>query len=389
MKKVFLFLSAIVFLVSGCSFDVHMVTPAPAVITLPSATPIIFPPSETPFVPTDTPVPGFTPEPGASLFYGAHAVENPNDPPGRSSFPVGTKRIYVVWHYQNMRAGLTIKREWYLDGKLWLQREEPWDFARYGAFGTIQDISIYDDTVGLPSGVYQVQMYIDGLQQPIGADTMFGPELWLNFQVQSDEVATEAASPDFQWSASVINSSRLIVRDKKGTPTELFSGLEIPYFAWFPDSEHILFMNRDRRGQVSGTDRGIVDELWIADVTKMEIVSLYKSDTMLGATGGLSISPSGLLIATSEGTGDGDACFVSQHMLFLEMGASFKGVRVFQQKLFTGLPTNPDSSMYPSGLGAWQNDSEFVVPMKITCITDETLAGDYVFDVANVKAARK
>lgn len=195
MKKVFLFLSVVILLISGCSFDVHVVTPAPVEPTaLPSATPIIFPPSETPFVPTDTPVPGFTPDPGVSLFYHARAVANPNDPSGSNSFPAGTKRIYVTWNYQNMRAGLTIKREWYLDGKLWLQREEPWDFAKYGAFGTVRDISIYDDVIGLPSGVYQVQMYINGLQQPIGADTMFGPELWLDFAVETEAVSTETAT---------------------------------------------------------------------------------------------------------------------------------------------------------------------------------------------------
>jgi hypothetical protein len=197
MKKVFVFLSAVVFLISGCSFDVHVITPAPVDVlpTVPSATPIIFPPSETPVIPTDTPVVGFTPEAGVSLFYGAHAVENPTDPTGRYSFLVGTKRIYVVWYYQNMHAGLTIRREWYLNGRLWLQREEPWDFSKYGAFGAVQDVSIYDDIVGLPTGVYQLQIFIDGLQQPIGADTMSGPELWLNFAIQNELSITETTSP--------------------------------------------------------------------------------------------------------------------------------------------------------------------------------------------------
>ena len=50
-------------------------------------------------------------------------------------FPAGTKQVYAVWNYMNMRAGMTVKREWYLNGQLWLTREEEWDFAKYGEHG--------------------------------------------------------------------------------------------------------------------------------------------------------------------------------------------------------------------------------------------------------------
>ena len=249
MKKLFFLLSAIVFLISGCSFNVRMVTPAPLEATLPPVAPIVFSSTAPVAVSTDVPVTGFTPDPMASLFYAAHAVLDPTDPSGWSAFPAGTKRIYAVWHYQNMREGVMVKREWYLNGQPWLVREEPWDFAKYGAFGVIQDVSIYDLNAGLPSGVYQLQIYIDGLQQPIGADTMFGPELWLNFEVLPNGSVTEAASPDFKWNAVVLNGNRLIVRDTNGTPVELFTGQEIPHFVWFPDSRHILFVDRDRSMQ--------------------------------------------------------------------------------------------------------------------------------------------
>jgi hypothetical protein len=188
-----------------------------------------------------------------------------------------------------MRDGMTVKREWYLDGKLWLVREEPWDFAKYGAFGVVQDVSIYDENIGLPSGAYQLKMYIDGLLQPIGASTANGPELWLNFEVLPNGSITEAASPDFKWDAVVLNGNHLIVRDTNGAPTELFTGLEIPHFVWFPDSQHILYVNRDRSGQTSGTNRGIRDQLWVADIVRREIVLLYESDAMLGLTSGFRI----------------------------------------------------------------------------------------------------
>ena len=391
MKKVFLILSAVVFLVSGCSFDVHMVTPAPASVEATPApvTPITFPSPEPVSASTEVPNIGYTPDPNASLFYGAHAVLDPVDTTGRFSFPAGTKRIYVVWHYQNMRAGMTVKREWYLDGTLWLMREEAWDIAKYGASGIMQDVSIFDENVGLPSGVFQLQIFIDGVQQPIGADTMFGPEGWLNFQILPDGSITEAASPDFQWSAAVINGNRLVLRDKNGSPTDLFTSSEIPNFLWFPDSRHILFIERDRSGQSSGTNRGIRDRLWMVDIVRMEIVTLYASESALGLTGGMTISPDGRFIAISEGSSDGDACFVDLKWVFLEMGANFASVRVLRQDQFTGLPDHPDSTVYPAAAGTWENDTQFVAPMKVTCVTDNSLAGEYVLDVVKQKAAKK
>ncbi len=388
MKKSFVFLSLIVFLISGCSFDVHMVTPLPVEATLPPLTPITFPSPAPVSISTEPPVTGFTPAPKDSLFYGAYTVTGLADPPGRSAFPAGTQRIYVLWNYQNMRAGLTVKREWYLDGELWLMREEPWDFAKYGAFGTMQDVSIYDLNIGLPSGAYQLRMYIDGLLQPIGKSTPSGPELWLNFEVLPKDGSIEAASPDYKWIAAVLNGNRLIVRDVNGTPTEFFTGLEIPHFAWFPDSNHILFVNRDRSKQSSNTNRGIRDQLWIADIVRREIVLLYESDTMLGFAG-LSISPYGNYIATSEGSGDGDACFVSLKMKFFEIASDHQSIRVIDQEKFSGIPSVPDSSFYPTDEGKWQNNTQFVAPMKITCVTDATLAGDYVFDLADLKAIKQ
>jgi hypothetical protein len=391
MKKVFLFFSAAAILISGCSFDVHWVTPQPVEATLPPVvpTPIVFSPTESLPTPTDTPIAGFTPESGASLFYGAYTVLDTNDASGRSIFPAGTNRIYAIWKYQNMRAGMLVKREWYLDGELWLVREEEWNFSKYGAFGTVQDVSIYDEQIGLPSGMYQLKMYIDGLLQPIGAPTADGAELWLNFKVQPNESVTEVASPDFKWSALVSNGSRLIVRDVSGKPTEMFAGLEIPDFVWFPDSQHILFIDRDRTGQNSGTNRGIHDKLWIVDIVREEIIPLYDGNSPLGFVGGMTISPDGRFIAITEGSGDGDACFVSLNWLFLEIGSSFDSVRVLRQDRFDGLPVNPDSSVYPTSTGVWQSSTQFMSPMKVTCVTDNLLAGEYVFDVANMKAVKR
>jgi hypothetical protein len=381
MKKVFIFLSSIAMLLSGCSFDVKVITPAPVSMdatAFPSATPIIFPPSETPVIPTDTPVVGFTPEAGVSLFYGAHAGVSPNELSGRTSFPAGTKRIYVVWNYQNMRAGATVRREWYLDGKLWLQREEPWDFSKYGADGTVQDVSIYDDVVGLPSGAYQLKIFIDGLLQPIGNPISGGAELFFNFEVQPDVAFTSAASPDFKYNAVILGEKQLIVRDQNGTPTTLYTGTQIPAMLWLPDSQHILFINRAPSG----------DELWSVNVINLETSLLVQSDTSLGLETGLLLSPDGHFVVTTEGRG-GDACFLPVHLLFVEMGADYRGARIFYQKQFSGLAANPDGSIYPIGVGAWQSNTQFVSSIGFTCVTDESLQGDYLFDLSTLTATKK
>lgn len=81
------------------------------------------------------------------------------------SFPAGTARIYALVYYQAMRDGLLFRREWYRNGVLWLVREEPWDFTKYGESGTITDLSIFTDNASLPSGTYELRLYLDGVPQ--------------------------------------------------------------------------------------------------------------------------------------------------------------------------------------------------------------------------------
>ena len=85
--------------------------------------------------------------------------------PELRSFAPNTHQVFATWDYANMREGLTVRREWYLNGKLWLARDETWDFAKYGANGTLTDVSIYDLDIGLPSGIYELRLFIDGLPQ--------------------------------------------------------------------------------------------------------------------------------------------------------------------------------------------------------------------------------
>jgi hypothetical protein len=227
--------------------------------------------------------------------------------------------------------------------------------------------------------MYQLKIFIDGLLQPIGNPAVSGAQLWFNFEVQPEGAFTEAASPDFKRTALILGEKRLVVRDESGTPTTLYVGTQIPAMLWTPDSLHILFINRDSAG----------DQLWSVNVLSLDTALLVQSDTTLGVNTGLMLSPDGHSVATSEGSEYGDACVVSLHLVFVEMGADYRSARIFYQKQFTGLPVNIDSSIYPSGMGSWQSSTQFVSPIKLTCTTDESLMGNYLFDLSTLSVAKQ
>jgi len=388
MKKLFVFLLIVAYLISGCSFNVEVITPAPGQSDITPPANVVASPIATISATAELPPVGFTPVSSDPVFFGAYVALEQDSAPGRSAFPAGTKQVFGIWNYQNMQEGLTIKREWYLDGKLWLTREEPWDFARYGAFGIIRDISIYDFEVGLPSGIYQLRLYINDVIQPIGFSFVNQLENQMNFEILPIESITEAASPNFLWDAVVLGGNRLIVRDTNGIPSVLFAGLEIPYFTWLSDSQHLLFVDRDRSGQLAGTTIGIRDTLWIVDILTQETQLLYKSETALGERGGLSVSPDGRYVASVEGSGYGDACIVDSKLIFFEVASDYKNAKAIKQEKFTGIPASVDGVVYPVRDGIWQNNTQYLVTLDGTCSVDKSKMGPYLFNVSNLTAAK-
>jgi len=388
MKKIFIFLLIVVFLISGCSFNVDVMTPAPEQIDATPSTNSIASPIATISATAELPPVGFTPASSNPVFYNASVSLDQSGAPARIAFPTGTKQVFAVWHYHNMRSGLTIKREWYLNGEPWLFREDPWDFGKYGAVGVMPDISIYDLDAGLPSGLYELRVYINNVIQPIGVNTPGGPETFLIFEILRDAFTTDVASPNSQWSVGVSFDNRLVIRDATGAPTEIFAGREIPYVAWLPDSQHVLFVDRDRSGQVSNLSVGIRDELWIADILSREVTSLYQSETTLGSTGGLYPSPNGKYIAGIAGSGFGDACFLDSQVIFFEMAGDYKSVKVIKQEQFSGIPSGADKVVYPVAVGTWESNTQYRVALNGTCDTDPSLMGLYLFDLPSLKATQ-
>ena len=280
-----------------------------------------------------------------------------------------------------MHDGLIVRRDWYDNDKLWISRQEPWDYAKYGASGTMRDISVYELDAGLPFGTYRFELYIDAQPQPI-----LGGVYWPTFTVSPNEFRWQARSPNGSWTALVHDPTLLSVIDPNGNVQEMYSGKEIANLAWLPDSQHIVFLDRDRSGQVPATNRGIRDQLWILDLLNGKTYLLYQSESALGVEGGFIISPDGRYVGSTEGSGDGDACFRSLQLIFFEMAGDFQSVGVIQQKEFQGIPKLPDTTVYPVEAGTWQNSSQFTAPLKVTCVPDESLAGSYLFDLSSLTA---
>ena len=386
MKTKSAFLIAVVFLSSSCTFHMEVLRPVSASPTAEIPTPTTFIPSPTAtLIPTVPPLlPSPTPAPASPQFFNARFTLDPNTALYQNIFPAKTKRIYAVWEYRNMRDGMKVRRDWYYNNTLWISREEPWDYSKYGSSGTMRDISVYDLDVGLLPGSYRFELYIEAQPQPI-----FGGIYWPTFTISPNEFQLQSIAPDGSRIALVHDLSLLSIVDPNGNVQDMYSGIEIANLAWFPDSQHILFVDRDRSGQVPGTNRGLRDDLWILDVISGGTYRLYESEGALGIVGGLVISPDGGHAASAGGSGYGDACFVDLQVIFLRIAADFQSAEVIQQKQFAGLPTIPDSSVYPMEGGAWQSSDEFEVPLRVACDPDETLSGQYVFDLSSMTATKK
>lgn len=387
MKIISAFFLVFSFLVSACTFNMTVLTPPPVQAT-PSSTQSVATPLASPIatISATADLSSPTPTPSGPLFYGAVFSADPSISRDGNTFGAGVKQVFVDWNYMNMSAGMKVRREWYLNGQLWLTREEAWDFAKYGANGTTNhEVSTFDFDHGLPTGIYELHMYIDNVPQPIGAAINGQPAEKATFQIRSSsEAQAGAASPDFQWSVEVFGEQRIVLEDKTGNPKEIYTAREVPYIAWFNDSKHFLFVDRDRSNQKPGTSIGIRDDLWIVDVPSGTTHLLYKSDTSFAGIVGPSPSPSGSYIASLEGSGFGDACSMDTRLIFFELSNDFSSAKVIKQQEFSGLPAFTNGMVYPSEqLLLWPNDNAFVASMNGTCDADKSKLGPYQFNLTD------
>ena len=380
MRRVLICLLVIASLATGCSFNVEVLTPA---VSQPASQAV----SDTPTLEPVSATPTQNISVLLSHFDEVRFAFNAVDDNGVSYFPSETIQVYAIWKYHGMRDGMVVQREWYLDGKLWLEREELWDFAKYGADGIVRDVSIYDFDAGLPSGMYQLRMFVDGTPQPIGYMLNGQRQNWANFEIQPVDALTSASSsPDNLWIISVYGMKRIVLRDNNGMPKEIFTGREINYLTWFGDSKHFLFVDRDYSGQQPGSPFGIRDDLYIADIAIRQVSLLNTVDSPYQGYGGPQPSLDGKYIAALIGSGFGDACFVDTRLIFFELASDFKSAKPIEQKSFIGVPSAADSVVYPLAEGSWWVGNQYLVTLNGTCGMDPSLLGAFVFDVPGLKA---
>jgi hypothetical protein len=388
MKKLTNGILAILFLISGCTFNVEVLnseSPQPA----PLLTQFVPSPTFTAAVTTEPfPTPTLVPTASYPNFTNARMGASPDDPNAPTSFPAGTKAVYAIWDYQNMRDGLMVRREWYWDGQPWITREEPWDFKKYGANGTIRDISIFDNETGLNSGVYQLRLYIDNVPQGLSSGIWSPVTPWITFKIGTEEEYTGYMSPDYLSAVDVFDERRIVLQASGGISKKIFTGREVPFVSWFPDGRHFLFVDRDRSGQKYGTNLGVRDDLWMVEVPSGKLQLLYKNDIMFTGRAGPVVSPDGRYIASLEGSGFGDACLVDSRLIFIELASDYGSMRLIQQAEFSGLPSFEGGSIYPVEDGAWQSENEYLVTLDGTCTADKSKLGPYVFNLREKTATQ-
>jgi|GEM_PF-1537535 len=309
------------------------------------------------------------------------AVE-PDRKIARQMFPSGVKQIYAMWEYGNMHSGLTMRREWYRDGELWLEREEMWDMDKYGSNGIVSDISVYDFDNGLEAGSYLLKLFIDG--QEFRSDGYMSQ----TFVVKSFEVIEPVYSSDGQKIVSVDASGTLRVQSADGSQQTVLKVPGVTSLAWHPDGVHI-FYSMHSSSTIPPTPHGFWHELWVIDTQTGEQWLLAGAEEDLHQP---VVSPTGPYLALISGSGFADACFVDKRLVILQLDSELKREAVFALSEFSGIEwdladTGMLVSVYPVGDPFWRSNSLLEVELGWTCTTDSP-GGVYQLELEGQRAGK-
>jgi len=345
------------------------------------STPTLTRPSQTP-TSTNTPaVPGFS-----SLRFSTQA----DGIKTQKFFVAGTPRIYALWDYSNILPGMTVRRVWSRDGIEWIRREEPWDYEKYGANGTIRDISIFDEETGLESGKYSLSLYLFGENKNLPENQAL--QETNSIRIFPPDISTPISSPDKSHTAYINLGGRLTIEDPQGEMNELVVTQEISDLAWFPDNQHLIYADRDRTNQVNeSSDIGITHKLWILDiVTGNRILVSSAEDNFHTPV----VSPDGKMVAVLTGSSMREACQASPTLSILELDNNFRVRKTYTIDDFTGLTVDTQSGGMivphnPQSPGDWQRNNQLVVPLTWTCVDQQNAPdGLYLLDFTTMNARR-
>lgn len=140
--------------------------------SLPAATdtPLSEPPSREQPTPTTPPAP--TRERSSNGRFMGLRFASSSEGEAQTTFSLQTQEVYALWEYEGMGAGDSIRRVWYLNEQLYIEKSEAWDMDSYGSSGTVREVFLYDYIDGIDPGQWRVEIYLNGVQEMVGTFTV-------------------------------------------------------------------------------------------------------------------------------------------------------------------------------------------------------------------------
>jgi hypothetical protein len=275
---------------------------------------------------------------------------------------------------------------------LWVEKEEAWDFAKYGASGTVRDISIYDLDAGLEPGEYLLTLYIDGVEQTLaqsGDTDGFTIVAGAGGAQSSDQ---EFPGKDGRKAVLTDNATTLMIVEANGQENALTVEDEIVTVQWFPDGVHILYVTLDRGNAPQGPTFDWKWQMYIGDTSTFDRWLISGDNTQLHDP---AISPDGSVIAVITGSGYGDAGVVDQGLAFIYLNTSYQpsGDPVSAHE-FDGIPPDSGGIVYPVQTdsqplpGVWVSPTQFQAMMAKTFQEENFEEGIYAFFILERMAQR-
>lgn len=306
----------------------------------------------------------------------SHLTLLPNGVVPPSDTPFTTQELYAVWEYTGMTAADQVERLWYFDGELWLERDEPWDMAKYGANGRIEDVYVYDYEPNLRAGDYRLVLKVNGIELASAEYTI--PSFTVGPVIE----------PESGMVAAVQGRKTLVLRRVDWTTTAWESFGDIVDLAWLPGGQGIVYSEQIvANAELPGT-LGLRHNLWLQNVLTGQKYQLGSTDENLHSP---VVSPDGRYLALYSGTLYGDACFVDANLHIIELDASGQRVNLFELADFSGVPAvegamaqpnlfGPGDGPFEPVPGQWVDSHTFNTRLVWYCSQSDA-AGMYALDL--------